>query len=244
MFKKLLLLPLGVLLIVASLGIVYQNEIGFCANKSNVESSKVVGTEKTQRLTYSVDEKKGIINFSKAEINLKEGESFVLKTSDLIVGGNIFENLDVDWKTANDTEYTFKGIKAGKTKVEFSYTKNNLKGYVNVVVTKNAAGKIDNRSLIKIYYRIKNDNTIAFSNDNLEIKKGQRIMLLPDPKGNVKGNLLVEGDYTDILSENYFFNSDTNLSAFKALKAGFTSIECHKEHEYFIKGSLKVKVIE
>jgi hypothetical protein len=238
MNKKIQLIFFSIFMVSGIFAFINKDEVAF-STKNNVTNT----INKLVRLSYIVDEKKGCINFSKKIIELKMGDSFVIKTSDLLVGGPIFEYIDVDWKTSSQTEYIFKGIKTGKTRVEFMYTKNsNIRGYIDVIVKNNSAVRSMQCGFKKIFYK-KIDDSLTFSETNISIKKGQRIMLVSDPRGEYNGDLIIEGEYSEKLDENCFFLANKSLHVFKAMNTGQAKIECHKAHEDFIKGTININVI-
>ncbi|HBF36283.1 MAG TPA: hypothetical protein DDW50_03080 [Firmicutes bacterium] len=208
-------------------------------------------------LTYHIDTKNHRVVFDPGKITIAVGQIVSIKSPDLIFGGNFINNLDFDWQLFlhNNLEvyqYYFRGVGAGKSKIQCIYTKNSsITGGVEItIVGDNQQPRIAS-NLRKVYYRIDpkvsnydEQEAIIFTDKRVTLGIGQELIIMPKDN-TVNGNIITELDNSDAIEENSVFDTKGHdLSIFKAKAVGKAKIEYHIAHEYFLKGTIEITVTD
>ena len=193
---------------------------------------------KTIKVTYSIDSK--TIRFSPENITVYQGDIIEITANRLVFEGDLINYLDLDWISDYNlmtTKYLFKCIKPGKTLLKAQTTNSSASGKILITILKKSISH--NNIAKRIYYKIEDDN-ILLSKNEIIMKPGDRIILLP--KDNNFIDLLIEPDSYDIIEDWYVRYNKHKIYILKAVSRGQSNVALHMAHSYFIKGILKITV--
>ncbi len=215
-----------------------------------------VGAESDIHLSYHIDLKKHKVVFNPAKITISIGQTVSIKNADLRFGGDFIDKLDFDWQTiCVDNDYFdncyFKGLKPGKCTIHCIYARNRLMtGDVEVTVTGDNPSPRGLSNIRKVYYRIdpkvkKDDEqeALIFTHQKIILEKGQKLIVMPKDH-TVSGNVVIAVDNPNVIDENMLSGIQANDYIFKAKSVGKVKIEYHIAHEYFLKGTLVITVVD
>jgi len=136
------------------------------------------------------------------------------------------------------TKYLFKCIKPGKTLLKAQATNSLASGEILITILKKSISH--NNIAKRIYYKIE-DNDILLSENEVKMKPGDRIILLPEDNDFI--DLLFDYDNYDIIEDWYvLYNKKHKIFILKAVSKGQIDVALHMAHSYFIKGILKITV--